>query len=222
MSGTSSPARRSCLAPSSEAEKSIIHDSRDFERRLRPQRKRIYNLAYRNLRNIDDAEDVTQETCTRAWIHYASYDPALSFDAWVNRIALNLCVDTIRRRQRQRTVPLDTPSASAPNSEPEGRQVADSTQDPSICVLASELDATLKWAITTLPTPYRRCVQLLQQEYSYEEVAALMSCPVGTVRSRLHRARALIRKRLETTQTGSAGSSRDTLYVDGGAHFGRW
>jgi len=208
MSGiSSSSARCSCLAPSSKAEKHIVQDRQEFEQRLRPLRKRIYNLVYRNLRNIDDAEDVTQETCARAWIHYARYDPGLSFDAWVSRIALNLCIDTVRRRQRRRTVSLDTPSASAPNSEPEGRQVADSTQDPSICVLASELDATLKWAITTLPTPYRRCVQLLQQEYSYEEVAALMSCPVGTVRSRLHRARALIRKRLETTQIGSACST---------------
>lgn len=184
-----------------ETERLTTQVGLDFEQRLRPLRQRIYKLAYRNLRNIDDAEDITQETFTRAWMHYARFDAGRSFDAWVTRIALNLCLDTARRQRRRRTVSLDTPPAWAPHSEPEGCQMADSTQDPSMRVLESEVDETLQQALNTLPAPYRRCVQLLEQEHTYEQISDLLDCPIGTVRSRLHRARALIRKRLETKRT---------------------
>ena len=63
------------------------------------------------------------------------------------------------------------------------------------------MDANLEWALNSLSAPYRRYVQLLEQQHSYEEIGALLGCPVGTIRSRVHRARVLICKRLKTLQT---------------------
>src|SRR5579862_3682824 len=104
---SSSSTRCSRHALSSEADKPIVQDSQDIEQRLQPLRQRIYNLVYRNLGNRDDAEDVTQETFIRAWSHSERFDASRSFEAWVIRIALNLCIDTVRRRRRQRTASLD-------------------------------------------------------------------------------------------------------------------
>lgn len=181
-----------------EANRLTAQVSLDFEQRLLPLRQRIYKLVYRNLGNREDAEDITQETFVRAWTHYVRFDANRSFDAWVARIAINLCRDAVRRRRRHPTVSLDAPAAWPSESVLERHQMADSTQDPVTRLLAAELDETLQCALHTLPASYRRCVQLLEQKHSYEEISALLDCPVGTIRSRLHRARALIRKRLET------------------------
>jgi DNA-directed RNA polymerase specialized sigma24 family protein len=85
-----------------ETDKPAVQDSLDFQQRLLPMRQRIYKLAYRNLRNREDAEDITQETFVRAWTHSARFDPSRSFDAWVARIAINLCLDTARQRPTAR------------------------------------------------------------------------------------------------------------------------
>src|SRR5689334_7620664 len=111
-------------------DKHSTQGSLNFEQRLQPMRQRIFNLAYRNLRNIEDAEDVTQETLARAWRHSDRFDATRSLDAWLLRIAHNLCIDTVRRRQRRRTLSLDTLATCTSDSEPERRLVVDSTQDP--------------------------------------------------------------------------------------------
>ena len=198
---SSLPAQRSFLAASVETETPTFQGRLDFEQRLRPLRNRIYNLAYRNLRHIEDAEDVTQETICRAWRHFGRFDSARSLEAWLTRIAVNLCIETVRRRQRQRTVSLDTPSVWNLDGEPDGRQLEDSRQDPCLRLMEAAVDENLVWALHSLPASYLRCVQLLEQNHSYAEIGALLGCPIGTIRSRLFRARALIRKRLESKQT---------------------
>jgi RNA polymerase sigma-70 factor (ECF subfamily) len=175
-----------------------IVERTDFDRQLQPQRHRIYNLANRILRNRDDAEDIVQETFVRAISNYGRFESGSSLAAWVTRIAKNLCLDTIRRRRRHRTFSLDTPSARPEVSELKAYEVADSTLNPSTQVLAAQVDELLLRSLHNLPAHYRRAVLLREQEYSYEEISELMGCPLGTIRSRLHRARALIRKQLET------------------------
>jgi RNA polymerase sigma-70 factor, ECF subfamily len=185
-----------------KTDKTTAYGGQDFEQRLLPLRQRIYKLAYRNLGNREDAEDITQETFVRAWTHYTRFEAGRSLDAWVARIAINLCLDTARRRRRHRTVSLDAPPPWSSGNEPEGYQVTDNTQDPVIRLLEAEVDQTLQGALHTLPAPYRQCVQLLEQRHTYQEISALLNCPVGTIRSRLHRARGLIRKQLETNRIG--------------------
>src|SRR3981081_3516870 len=75
----------------------------DFERRMSEARKWIYRVALRSLGNPSDAEDVVQETMVRAWYGIRDFDPWRSFNAWIGRIAINLCVDHLRRRRRRVT-----------------------------------------------------------------------------------------------------------------------
>ena len=163
--------------------------SRHFEERMAETRKRIYKQVFRMLGNHADAEDVTQETLVRAWSARASYDPARSFDAWILRIAANLCIDRIRRRKRRSEVSLETGLGAEPDGERSDLEIADLSQNPERLLLAKEIDAGLQHEIRSLPAVHRDCLLLLEQEYSYAEIAARMNCPVGTVRSRVHRAR---------------------------------
>jgi RNA polymerase sigma-70 factor (ECF subfamily) len=167
--------------------------SQNFEARAGETRKRVYGLALRMLGNRCDAEDVTQETLVRAWAGFASYDSARSFDAWILRIATNLCIDRIRRRQRRTEVSLEAYFNVDADGEGGGMEVADLSQNPERLLMAREIDGPLQQGLRDLPALHRRCVQLIQSGYSYEEIAGLMQCPLGTVRSRVHRARAHLR-----------------------------
>lgn len=182
-------------------ERQSIVNGVDFEHQVALLRKRIYNLAYRILRSRDDAEDITQDTFVRAWKNIGNYEPERSFEAWVTRIARNLCLDTARRRNRLPTESLDAPRSRAIHGEPEGYQVADTTQDPATRLMQGAVDESLRRAVRALPVHYRGCVELMEKQHSYSEIGALMGCPVGTIRSRLYRARVLVRKELETNRT---------------------
>src|SRR5438105_422468 len=107
----------------------------DFEEMIVAARKRVYDLALRKLGNRSDAEDATQETLARAWSGRAGYDPARSFDAWISRIAANLCIDWMRRRRRRIEVSLDTPLQSEPDCEGVSVELADLTYNPERLLL---------------------------------------------------------------------------------------
>lgn len=171
--------------------------SRDFDSRLMAARKRVYNLAYRMLGNSSDAEDVTQETLVRAWSRRASYDPTRSFDAWITRIATNLSIDQMRRRRSRAEVSLDTPSPAEPESERGSIELTDLSQNPEQMLMDKVIDKRLQRRIASLPAVYRQCIQLLEQEHTYQEIADMMHCPLGTVRSRMHRARIHLSRGLE-------------------------
>ncbi|MCW3054165.1 MAG: polymerase sigma factor, sigma-70 family [Chthonomonadales bacterium] len=172
--------------------------SRDFEKRIVEARKRVYRMAFRMLGNYGDAEDITQETLMRAWAGLARYDPERSFDAWISRIATNLCIDRIRQCRRRGEVSLETCFASNPKGEDGGIELADLSLNPEKLLLAKEIDEALLQEIQSLPPVYRRCILLHQQEYTYVEIADRMQCSLGTVRSRLHRARILLGRRAES------------------------
>ncbi len=180
----------------------------DCERQIARTRSHVYKLVYHMLGNANDAEDVTQETLLRAWSRYSTYDPTRSFDAWICRIAQNLCIDHIRHRRRFRMLSLDTPT----QAEAGRIKLADHSQDPEALLLARAMDSDLDSSLSSLSGPARDCVLLLQRGYSYEEISVLLDCPIGTIRSRLHRARSRIRKVLSVRgaaerQAGSGSAS---------------
>src|SRR5579862_9345470 len=123
---------------------------RAFEEQIVPIRKRIFNLALRMLGNRSDAEDIVQETLVRAWSGRAGYDPARSLDAWMLRIATNLCIDQIRRRQRRPPqVSLETPYDA--ESESGCLEPADLSRNPERMLLSNEIDEKLQMGIASLP-----------------------------------------------------------------------
>lgn len=160
----------------------------NFERQFLQMRERIYHLVLRMLGNPSDAQDVTQETFIRAWSCYAGYDPTRSFERWVFRIATNLCIDNLRRRKRRGECSLDAPSGIEALSGSDCRELEDRSYDPEASLLAKEINERLYYAINALPPAYRRCLLLLPH-YTYAEIAEVMHCPVGTIRSRIYRAR---------------------------------
>lgn len=168
--------------------------SSDFEKQIVETRKRVYRLALQMLGNRSDAEDVTQETLVRAWSGLARYDPARSFDAWLLRIATNLCIDQLRRSRRRAVVSLDTPAYAEPDDQRAAIDLADLSHNPEKVLLDKEIDERLLSGIRSLPATYHHCVQMVEQGRSYEEIAEQLHCPLGTVRSRVHRARAHLRR----------------------------
>ncbi len=143
-------------------------------------------------RNPVDAEDLVQETYTKAYANFHQFRHGSNARAWLLRILTNTFINGCRRRQREPAkVPLNAmtdwlagPAGPAPRSAEE-------------VALARITDARVTRALQRLPPEFRRTVYLADVEgFSYREVAALMHCPIGTVMSRLHRARGQLRDTL--------------------------
>lgn len=160
--------------------------------------KRIYHFVQRHLGNAQDAEDLMQEALTRAWTHFESFNPQRSFEAWVYRIASNLVIDQVRRRRRRQEFSLDAPATDLEGNEHECRsELADSTGDPENCLMANEISESLQFALRSLPPIHRKTLLLVAQQHSYEQIAGVLDCSIGTVRSRVYRARVMVQRNLK-------------------------
>jgi RNA polymerase sigma-70 factor (ECF subfamily) len=157
--------------------------------------RQVYTLAMRMVRIREDAEDLTQETFVRMFGALERYDPSRPFPAWLLTIAARLSIDHLRRR-RVKTIPL---FRSEPGSDEE--YVVD-LRDPGIgpeeITEMREEERNAEALIASLPEHYRIVVVLRhQQDMSYEEIAEALRLPLGTVKARIHRARRLLKERLE-------------------------
>lgn len=154
----------------------------------------IVNYVYRMLGNYDDAVDLSQDVFLKAYSALASYRPQYPFPAWLFRIARNAAIDEIRRR-RLTTVPLDAPLETEEGSV--GRQVAGEAPGPEELFLEGEFKARLEAAVARLPEKYREPLVLRHAaDMSYEEIADALELPLGTVKTRIFRAREALRSSL--------------------------
>ncbi len=154
---------------------------------VREHADRVYRLAYRLSGNRADAEDLTQETFVRVFRSLSGYRPG-TFEGWLHRITTNLFLDLVRRRQRIRFDALPEDAGDRlPGRDPGPEQAYDSTH----------LDPEIQAALDELPPDFRVAVVLCDlEQLSYEEIAATLDVKVGTVRSRIHRGRVLLREAL--------------------------
>jgi len=153
---------------------------------------RIYHLAYRMLGNPEDARDMAQETFLRAYRSLGELRDEAAFPTWLFRIARNLCMDELRQRRRRPTVSLDEPVTSGEADLP--RQMPANTPDPQRALEEQEMADAVERALASIPPEYRVAVVLRDlQGFSYEEMAAILEIPRGTVKSRLHRGRAALK-----------------------------
>jgi len=149
--------------------------------------RKIYNFAYRLTGNSDDASDLVQEVLLRVRKGLASYQPG-SFEGWLWRITRNAFLDDVRRRNRRPTAPLPEEVdrwdlASAPSADTEYARIS--------------IGDDVQKALLELPVEFREAVVLCDVVgLSYEEIAQAVAVPVGTVRSRIHRGRKLLRELL--------------------------
>ena len=151
-----------------------------------------YNLAYRTLRNSEDAADATQEAFLSAFRAIRSFH-GTSFRAWLLRIVLNACFDARRRSMRR-------PSTSMDALVEEAGDVAwrdERAPDPEAAALSRETRTAIEAALAALPEDQRLAIVLVDiQGLDYQEAAQALACPIGTVRSRLARGRARVRDEL--------------------------
>ena len=148
---------------------------------------RVYRLAYRLTGNPYDAEDLTQEVFVRVFRSLHTYQPG-TFEGWLHRITTNLFLDGARRKSRIR---FDALPEDADNRLPSP------VATPDVAFANQMFDADVESALAELPPDFRAAVVLCDVEgLSYEEIADVLGVKMGTVRSRIHRGRSLLRKAL--------------------------
>lgn len=184
------------LAGASVVSSNPPHEIEAFEALLERYGRRIYQLAYRMAGNDADAKDLTQEAFIRVYRAFARIDPQANLESWLYRIVTNLYIDMLRRRPKARIESLDAPLVTA-KGDAVAREVPDESADPEGTVLNAQLDADIQRALGALSVDLRMVVVLSDVEgQSYEEISEALRIPVGTVKSRLHRARRLLQTRL--------------------------
>ncbi len=147
--------------------------------------RKIYNFAYRLTGNPDDAHDLVQEVLLRVRKGLAEYQPG-SFDGWLWRITRNAFLDEVRKRKRRPTTPLP---------EEVDRWDVASSAAADVEYLRITLGDDIQKALLELPMEFREAVVLCDVVgLSYEEIALAVAVPIGTVRSRIHRGRRLLRE----------------------------
>lgn len=174
----------------------LQYDVSDFDRMLRDHHRRAFSFAYRMTGNREDAEDLTQDAFIRAYRAFDRYDRTRPFDRWLFRIIANLFVDRLRAKPRQTPLSLDTPM-EGDDGDSLFSEIPDEEADPSNVILKEVMDERLQAALNALPPQFRQTVLLTDLEgMSYDEAAEVLECAVGTIRSRLHRARVMMRDTL--------------------------
>jgi RNA polymerase sigma-70 factor (ECF subfamily) len=193
---------------SSLVARALAGDPSAYAGLLSRHRSRVLGLALRMVRNADDAADIAQEAFLRAFQSLAGFDPGKSFGAWIAKITANLCIDHYRRR-RLRTVSLD-------GSAEEGRgdrgdhpwEFADARPGPEAILVHNESERRLDDLIASLPPRYRMVILLrYKEDLAYEEIAAVLGVPLGTVKARLHRAHHMLKRRLGPIPRGAGDDS---------------
>ncbi len=155
-----------------------------------------YNVAYRIMGNGDDAADVVQDSFVKAYKHLQQFRGG-SFKAWLLRITTNTCYDKLRYRKRRPTVPIEEIASNSYHSA----QLRSDVSGPEEVALQMERAETIQQGISMLP-PDQRVVLVLSdvEGFSYREIAEIAQIPIGTVRSRLARARGKMRDYLREAE----------------------
>jgi RNA polymerase sigma-70 factor (ECF subfamily) len=180
-------------APRARVEPPSAEQAAFLERAIQQYGKATYNFAYCLAGNEADARDLAQEAFIRVYRAWRSFQPGTSFLSWVYRIVTNLYRDELRRRKGrfQEEIPED----NVPQQFGGERPLAVTPIDDYV---ERQLGEPLSKALAQLSAEQRQVVVLADiEEYSYQEIAEVMGCSIGTVRSRLHRARALLRRLVE-------------------------
>lgn len=155
--------------------------------------RKVYTIAYRLTGDPEEARDLAQDVFVRVYRNLDKYEPG-TFDGWLYRVTKNLFLDRVRRRQRYRMEPLP---------DEEWRQPPERSPGPEERAEAGALRGRIGDALAELPPTFRTAVVLCDiQGLSYEEIAEATGWPLGTVRSRIHRGRKALRRKLGR---GSAG-----------------
>ena len=170
----------------------LARDERAYRELVRTYQGPVTNLAWRITGSADDAAEVAQETFIRVLRSLQTYDPERPFRSWLFKIASNLALDLIRRRKRRPIGLEDLGDEDGPAIE-----AVDTGPAPDEGMRKEWAGERFAALVAAMPEHYRAILHLrYREEFSYEEIAATLGMPLGTVKVRLHRAHEALRKKL--------------------------
>jgi RNA polymerase sigma-70 factor (ECF subfamily) len=170
-------------------------DAEAFDRLVEEHYRSVYNTAYRMLRAPSAASDATQATFVRVWEALSSFRGDASFSTWVYRITMNVCLDELRRRKKR---PLSLTEEDEDGEIAGERDMPDLSDEPSSTTEQRELQELVHQAIGRLSEDFRAVIVLYDiRGLSYREMSEVLDVPLGTVKSRLNRARQALREEME-------------------------
>ncbi len=166
-----------------------------FDELMARHQQRVFNLCLWLLRDHDSANDAAQETFIRAFRAIGHFRGDCAFSTWLHRIAVNVSGDASNRRKRGPQPLSDIGTDDSPPPEP----AAPLRENPLETLARNERQQAVREALNEVSEAHRLVLVLFDiQGYSYDEIAEVLELPIGTVKSRLNRARAALRERLET------------------------
>ena len=181
-------------------------DNGAFEELLLLHQKKVYNLCLRMGANPDDALDLSQEAFLRAWRSLGQYQFEASFSTWLFRLTSNICIDFLRRKKRRQ----ETSLTESYDDSDEGAEISvpDAQPGPEQQAITNETKIELARAMEQLSPEHREILQLrVIEDLQYEQIADILGVRVGTVKSRLARARLSFRKILKAGNYFDSASS---------------
>ena len=173
-----------------------------FRELVRRYERPVFSLVFRMVRDRETAEDLAQDAFVKVLNHIDRYSPEFKFSSWLFKIANNVAIDHLRRR-RIETISMDgSPHASSAAEVEATAFDLQSEQESALEEMeAKELGSAIERAIAKLRPEYRSCILLRHvEDRSYEEIAATLDLPLGTVKTYIHRARRELREALEHTR----------------------
>lgn len=182
-----------------------------FDVLVRRHESRVARLATRILGDADAALDAAQETFVRAWKALGSFAGDARFSTWLTRIAINQCRNELRRRRtvkHAQPLSLDAPAPGTASTLLDG--LAGGVPEPFEAARGHEVESALSNALVELDDEAREVLLLRDAEsLSYEDIASILDVPVGTIRSRLHRARSDLHRRMAPVLAGEPRGPTD-------------
>jgi RNA polymerase sigma-70 factor (ECF subfamily) len=170
-----------------------------FRELVRRYERPVFSLIFRMVRDSATAEDLAQDTFIKVLNHIDKYRPEFKLSSWLFKIANNVAIDHLRRRQVETVSMSGSPHAgSAVEVEATSFDIASSDESALDEIESKELGSAIERAIARLRPEYKSCILLRHVEgRSYEEIAATLDLPLGTVKTYIHRARQQLRESLE-------------------------
>jgi len=164
-------------------------DSAALNEMLSAVRPRVVAVAFRLVKDADDAEDVVQDALTKVWRNLCRYEGRSAFSTWLHRIVVNTALDHLRARRSGVVSSVRIRTGAEEDGEPVGPMSIDTTT-PEELLGRAEVGQVVRGAMSTLSPSHREVLALRELDgESYQDIASLARCPVGTVMSRLHHAR---------------------------------
>ena len=161
-----------------------------FETIVKKYEKMIYNLAFTKTQNRENAQDISQECFLRAYKMLRGYRTDSAFSTWIYKICQNLIFDFFRKNKKIKTVSLSVPDDESGDDEIKEKDIADYDSEPSEQIIREEKIKKIREIINSLPEDLREIIVLRDlQNLSYTQISEMLGVEIGTVKSRLNRAR---------------------------------